>query len=410
MKKTHVLLAGVDTLLINAKQKDEQGTPKKEQQLPAIVEVQLKEWQEQAKADNHPYATAWVHEGQTLMMYPNGTSGWTFLLKNGLIDLMFGALLNNASLVRIRFSSEYLWRRGVFSAVKEVQVFLTRLLGEVLYMQLSEIHLCADVIGLTIPNNYERVFVSRAKLQRPVRESHLDKPVYRYHQLETMQFSGHGSPMSATIYNKPKEIQVKHQEKIWFYDLWKLHGWDGTLPEKSKQKDTYGLPVQDTSKIIWRIECRLKREALHEMDIEETYDALKKIPALWAYCVGHHGKKDGWLRMVSPNKDDSNRWRWETSEGWQAVQLAFSQGWRGYEDMEDVQRDRKRAINFDRAEAAIAGYATTYSAWLQDEIKPEDDVSVVFQRLYGKILKRWEEKGVDFHELRLKKQLDYHIK
>lgn len=410
MAKTQVLLAGVDTLLINAKQQDEQGILKKDQQLPAIVEVQLKEWQEQAQADNHPYATAWVHEGQTLMMYPNGTPGWTFLLKNGFIDLMFGALLNNASLVRIRFSSEYLWRRGVFSAVQEVQVFLARLFKEPLYLQLSEIHLCADVIGLAIPHQYERVFVSRAKLQRPIRESHLDQPIYRHHQLETMQFSGHGSPMSATIYNKPKEIQVKHQEKSWFFDLWKRQGWDGTLPEKSKQKDAYGLPVQDTSKIIWRVECRLKREALHEMDMEETYDALEKIPALWAYCVGHPGKKDGWLRMVLPNKQDSNRWRWKTAQAWQAVQQAFAQGWHGDEDMEDVQRTRKRAIHLERAEAAIAGYTTTYSAWLKDEITPEDDISVVFQRLYGKILERWEEQGVDFHELRLRKQFDYHLR
>ena len=78
--------------------------------------------------------------------------------------------------------------------------------------------------------------------------------------------------------------------------------------------------------------------------------------------------------------------------------------------METLQRERKREVNLDRAEAAIAGYATTYSAWLEDEITSEDDISVVLQRLYRKILERWEQQGVDFHDLRLKKQFDYHLR
>jgi hypothetical protein len=388
--KTKVLIAGVDTLILNAKQKGDDGTPKNRQALPLDVGEHLTMWQKEAKAREEPYVTPWEHETVSLKMWPTGAPGWTWLLKNGLIDLMVGAQLNKGTLARVRFSSEYLWKRGVHTAVTNTHTFLNHLFGETLYLQPAEIHLCADVTGLTIPKDYERVFVSRAKVQRPIKESYLDQPIYRYNKLETVQFSGHASPMSATIYDKPKEIQIRSHKKIWFHDLWKERGWN-------------------EDERIWRIECRLKRECLHEMDIEDASDALDKIPALWAYSVGHVGEHDGWLRMVKPNKEDSNRWRWATSDGWVAVQQAFAHGWNGYEDMTDVQRERKREISLSQAEAAIAGYTATYAAWLQDEIESSDDVSVVLTRLYEKMTDLWERKGVDFHYLRRQKQFDYHI-
>jgi len=257
-------------------------------------------------------------------------------------------------------------------------------------LQPSEIHICADVAGLRIPHEYERVFVSRAAKWRPVKASQLDQPVYRYHRLETLQFSGHGSPVSVSIYNKRTEIEQKSRDKTWFYDLWSKHGWDGETP-------------------VWRVECRLKREALHEMDIEETYQAVDRVPALWSYCVGHPGQTDGWVRMVHPNTQDSNRGRWKTASAWVNVQKAFEGTWRESEDMEDIQRRRKREVNLDRAEKAIAGYTTTYAAWLQDEVGPNDDASVVLQRLYDKMTQYWQRNGVDFQTLRLKKQYVYHI-
>src|SRR5690242_10884495 len=110
-----------------------------------------------------------------------------------------------------------------------------------------------------------------------------------------------------------------------------------------------------------------------------------------------------------PNSKDRNRWRWETSEGWRVVQQAFTQGWNAYEDMTDLQRERKRTINLDQAEAAIAGYTATYAAWLKEEVSPQDDVSVVMKQLYDQITQRWERQGVDFQYLRRRKQFDYHI-
>jgi hypothetical protein len=83
--------------------------------------------------------------------------------------------------------------------------------------------------------------------------------------------------------------------------------------------------------------------------------------------------------------------------------------WQGCRDIEALQRQRKREVNLERAEKAIGGYAATYGAWLKDELGPDDDVSIVFQRLYGKILDHWEKQGVDFQTLRQKKQFLYHL-
>ena len=187
--KTKVLLAGVDTLILNAKQKGEDGKPKKIQALPFDVGEHLQEWQQEAKAKEDPYVTPWKHETVSLKMWPTGAPGWTWLLKNGLIDVMIGAQLNKGTLARVRFSSEYLWKRGVHAALKNTHTFLNGLFGETLHLQPAEIHLCADVMGLVIPRDYEQVFVSRAKVQRNSKESSLYKPIYRYKNLDNLQFS-----------------------------------------------------------------------------------------------------------------------------------------------------------------------------------------------------------------------------
>ncbi len=395
-----VVLVGVDTLVVNARssvQGDlEEGSEEEgrrllpDEALPDPLSEPLGIWLEMAKDASEPVMTTWAHEARNLLLYPHGTPTHRYLLKNGFIDLMLGPLLNHGAPARVRFSSEYLWRRGVDEALITTHAFLWELFQAEMQVQPSEIHLCADVAGLKVPRNYERVFVSRAVKWKPVKMSQLDKPIYRHHELETLQFSGHGNPISVTIYDKRAEIEHQSPEKCWFYDLWKQHGWDGKAP-------------------VWRVECRLKREALHEMDLEETYGALDQVPALWEYCVGQPGQKNGWVRMVDPNTRDTNRRRWNTTSNWVAVQKAFMQHWRNGEDIEAIQRERKRQINLDRAEKAIAGYTTTYAAWLQHELGPDDDASIVLQRLYKRMLTLWERRGTDFQAQRCKKESIYHL-
>ncbi|GCE48499.1 hypothetical protein EI42_04826 [Thermosporothrix hazakensis] len=387
------LLAGLDTVIVNVKQADENRKPIQSQEIKGEIIEALQVWQQQALNKNEPVPTAWTHEGKTLLMYPRGSATWMYLLKNGDIDLLIGSRLNTGSLARVRFSSEYLWRAGPDIAVAETEVFLTLMFQEMLYLQPSELHLAADVVGLPLSSqNYRKVFVSRARKTSEI--NRLNEAMYNGHQLETIRFSRHGNAISATIYDKCAEIELHSPGKRWFYDLWKNGGWDGE--EK-----------------VWRVECRVEREALREMLVQEArigdiYDALNKVPSIWAYCVGSPGSTEGWLRMVAPNVNDRNKWRWKTADPWKiAVQEAFTRHWRKSDDIAAIQRKRKREANLKRAEAAIAGYITTYAAW-DDSVTDDDDASVIFHKLYQQVMQKWENDGVDFQEVRAKKQLLYH--
>ena len=50
---------------------------------------------------------------------------------------------------------------------------------------------------------------------------------------------------------------------------------------------------EDTDKVIWGIEFKLKREALHELKqenvfhgLEDVYDLFDRLEVLWAYVAG----------------------------------------------------------------------------------------------------------------------------
>ena len=109
-------------------------------------------------------------------MWHKDASGWTWLLKNGFIDLMLGAHLNKGTLARVRFSSEYLWKCGPFAALKNTDAFLARLFGETLSSSNQQKYTCVQMsLGLTIPKTLMNGCLSRVpRLHRPIRESFLD--------------------------------------------------------------------------------------------------------------------------------------------------------------------------------------------------------------------------------------------
>lgn len=395
--KPLIVGVGVDTLFMNVRyaassQEPDQAVARKQQQEEHIKAIlaQLELLTLVAKDTRQPQPSPWKHEGSTLHVQSTGTVTHHHLLKNRFLTLEMGPHLQNAAPARVRFSSEYLWGRGVDNALINTHAFLSSLFDDLLELQPSEMHLCVDVAGLRIPRDHEKHFVSRATKRRLIKEPPKQEAVYHHGNLQTLQFSGRRNPISATIYDKPAEIETKSKEKRWFYPLWKERGWDGSTP-------------------VWRIECRIKREALHEMDIEEVYQAVELIPSLWAYLVGRPDNHDGWLRMVTPNPQDTNRARWDMSPPWKMIQQAFLTDWRSDVDITELQREQKRAVNLDQAEKSIAGYTTTYAAWLQEMLTPDADVSVVLHQLYERMEAIWEKRGVNFQTLREQKKTRYNL-
>src|SRR5690242_12910875 len=77
----HVLLAGVDTLVLNVRYADENSRPMR-QELPHELVEQFNGWQEEAKREEDVLPSPLCFNGETLVMYPHGAGKgqWKWLL------------------------------------------------------------------------------------------------------------------------------------------------------------------------------------------------------------------------------------------------------------------------------------------------------------------------------------------
>lgn len=382
---------GVDTLVLNVRYADATGKPKKgnDALLPDYLIECLNAWQSLAREREEPVAmSGFTFEGAALLIYPHGAGKgqWRWLITCPSFTLTISRGRLNGVIAQVRFSAPYLWshecldhRQDIWAAIMTVKGFLLGLFGSEsgrLHLQVSELHLCADLAGWDVSAcDWQHAFLSRARTRtdRP-EEPAADVAggagvaVYRGRKLATLNFGSHGSPLSCCIYNK--SLEIKTSLKLWFQDIWKLHGWDG-------------------SATVWRIEFRWRREALHEIKqegvfhgVEDVYDLEPSMLSyLWTYCAGHtqggaDGLSDGWLRYAQ-SSDDTNMARWSVHPAWSLVQSAFATE---TETVVNVQtgevldlpssslaaliRERRYEVNVKRLAQQVGGCASTLAAWL----------------------------------------------
>jgi hypothetical protein len=387
-----MLLAGVDTLVLNVRYADSELRPVK-QELPDELVEQFNLWQEQAKQEEGVIPTPLCFDGETLMVHPYGAGKgqWKWLLTCPAFNLCVSRGRLNGIVAQVRFSSQYLWscqdegKQDISIAMVAVFNFLNDVFGPLLYFQVSEVHLCADVLGWDVSScDWRDTFLSRARRRvdragSPVEEviaGSASVAVISGRKLATLEFGSHGSPLSCVIYNKSLEIRQKSHEKVWFHDLWRA----------VQHED--GSPVWDGESDVWRVEFRFKREALHELKedgvfhgIENADDLPERFEALWTYAAGHpgiasDGLPDGWLRYALPS-DDSNMARWSVHPVWLLLQGAFCSEVAEVIDTATgevssvpassigvIIRERIRRVNILRLVRQIGGCASTLSAWL----------------------------------------------
>jgi hypothetical protein len=354
---------GIDTLIVNVKTLDDQGKPAKVQTFPSQLEECLHDWQEVAREQGKPLATSMTFNDARMLMFPNSASVWKYIVKNDSLQLQMVPRLHVPALARVTFSSPYLWSHASpTDAVDEVHAFCFDLFGSDVMLQAAQVDMCVDMVGLNIPANWRKVFLSRARGKQDIGPSLKDRSFYRGAELETLLFSGHGKPVNGKLYDKTAEIKQRSPEKIWFHPIWQHNGWDGISP-------------------VWRAEFSEERECLHEQDLEDIYDALRNLKRMWAYCTQE------WLRMVTPARTP-NRARWPTSPAWKQIQGAFD----GYGDklvdaLGPLVREAKREMNIERGVVAMAGYASTLAAWMrvEDEIHPD----LLLALVADKVQERW---------------------
>ncbi len=358
-----VVNVGIDTIIVNVKSLDTQGKPEKTQVFPVRLEEMLQRWQETAREQGKPLATSMTFNDARLLMLPNGANVWKYIVKNDSIQVQMVPRLHIPALARVTFASSYLWSHASpQDAVDEVHAFCLEVFGGDVMLQAAQVDMCVDVVGFSIPPDWRKVFLSRARSKHGIGPTQKDREFYRGSKLETLVFSGHGQPVSCKMYDKIAEINQRSPDKKFFYPRWKENGWDGVAP-------------------VWRVEFSEGRECLHEQDLEDIYDALRNLKRMWAYCTQE------WLRMVIPARTP-NRARWPTSPAWTRLQRAFDlSGDTMVDALGPLVRDSKREVNIDRGVAAMAGYATTLAAWMkvEDEIDPKALLALVADR----VQERW---------------------
>lgn len=382
--------AGVDTFIANVKQLDH-DRPVNNQDLPPELAARLADWQELARLQQQPYATPYRFQRAPMLMHLGGSSTWKYIIRNSSLEIKFGARLHLGMLAKVILSSEYIWAQPTLTqALMQVQQFVERLLKMPVFLQTAQVDLCADVAGLVLPEIWERAFITKAISKNAIGEESKDREYFGGRKLETIQFSGHGRPIHAKLYNKVKEIQQRSKEKVWFFTPWRANGWDGETPV-FRYEISFERPV--FREIIIAHTCKdpdnPKGKHFHCTRIDSAYDVQPNLTRLWEY-----GTQE-WLRMVTPQKT-KNRTRWPTAPAWKLIQGAFDNYTNAdTANLGPIIRKAKLEANLDRAEAAIAGYMSTYAAW-DGSYSPDDDLSVVFSTLYQRVTERLEQRGIDF--------------
>jgi hypothetical protein len=282
---------------------------------------------------------------------------------------------------KARLSSAFLWEHEIGVALTVLYGFLAEFLHIPFTLQVSEVHLCADVAGWELSLEAMSSFITRSRskgvrlfpAETVVEDDEVDfvspsdmRLQFAGRRLATLDFSK-GAPHGCCLYDKTAEIVVSRKD--WTQAVWASNGWDG----ESR---------------VTRVEFRYKRECLREMHVEEAYAFLDQVPSLWAYSTKH------WLRHTIPN-GDPNRARWPVSPLWQLVQQASF-----FCDGTPAVRERRRVGDLTLLCQMIAGCSTSAAAFLTQVLPSQDDGTHFLIWFWDWFEGYLTEKGVSFEQIR----------
>jgi hypothetical protein len=380
-ERVRVLAQNVDTLWLNVRYADAQGQPQPRPLDNEDLLLELEDYKRQAQVAGQNVYTRWEYNGFPLWMWPRGASHAAWVLQCPYFELFVDVGKLTGVIARVKVASAALWESPVETVVVGIEHFLTEFLGTAsLHLQVSELHVAADLVGLPEELPWQQVVITRARAarlhlaieereardglaqempprpqRRPGRSVSMRLPAatveearYLGHRLQTVTWGTHASQVSAQLYDKCAELQ--RSGKQWLVACWRARGWDG----QSR---------------VWRLEFRLRRRALAEFGIEDPYQLEEQLPGLWAALVGSPGQADGWLRLVLPRRDQ-NRTRWPVAPAWRQVQhwtLVTAQEQARCQEAVPLERRDRCHRRLQQAYASLTGYLLTVAAWLVQE-------------------------------------------
>jgi hypothetical protein len=366
--------ANIDTWILNVKG-----------DLPEALGEALDRLKGLSQEADEDVPTPWTFDGQTLFIKAHGSGRqWRWILHCPSLHLDIGRGRLNHIVGKARLAAAFLWEHGPDIALTALFDFLVTLYGEDFSLQVSEVHLCADVAGWELSLEDAGAFITRGHN----RTTHVEgddtddnageafvAPTFEVNmtgrRCTGYEFSK-GAAHSCCLYDKTKEITVSRKD--WMRAVWERNGWDGQAQ-------------------VTRVEFRYKRECLRELGVEEAYDFLDQLPGLWAYSSAQ------WLRHTVPTSD-TNRGRWEASPLWRAIQEADFFG-RGVPAV----RERRRVGELKLICQMLAGCSITAAAYLTGQLPNTDNGADFLTWFYDWMEDYHRDKGLTFREVRDSKRL-----
>jgi hypothetical protein len=348
---------------------------------------QLEDLKRRSQEAEEDLPTSWQFAGEVLFIKPHGAGRqWRWILHSPSIHVDVGLGRLTHIVAKARLASAFLWEHEIGTALTLLYGFLADFLQVPFTLQVSEVHLCVDVVGWELSLDDISAFITRSRsrglrLGSEAADEELDASLetaglftaptelrlqFAGRRLATLDFSK-GAPHACCLYDKTAEIAVSRKD--WMQAVWTTNGWD-------------------SESRVTRVEFRYKRECLREMKVEEAYTFLDQVPSLWAYSTKQ------WLRHTIPN-GDPNRARWPISSVWQLIQQASF-----FCDGTPAVRERRRAGDLTLLCQMIAGCSTSAAAFLT-EVLPSGDDGTHFLIWFWDWLERYlQEKGVSFEQVR----------
>ena len=132
-----VVGANIDTWLINVKGK-----------LPDRLAEELDFLKEASQEADEDIPTRWSFAGETLFIRAHGSGRqWRWILHCPSLHLDIGRGKLNHIIGKARLSAAFLWEHEVGEALHLLYSFLAGVYGDSFTLQVSEVHLCADIAG-----------------------------------------------------------------------------------------------------------------------------------------------------------------------------------------------------------------------------------------------------------------------
>lgn len=261
---------------------------------------QLADAKEKAKEENGPVTISFTEHGDMVFnAHPTGRKGgYAFHISRSDVNIFFSTRKDHTTPnVWVDIGSLSCWSPGYQAITEEVENLIHHLGGHIVKNVVSEVHLCADFIGLDLEElpidrydhwitraNRFHCYQDRAKFSGITLTQNLGELPEGDRASVMIRESGitFGSgDIMLRIYDKTLELKRNPTKQSVFASVWQKENFD--------------------DQPVTRVEYQLRRDVLKQMKVDSLRDLQRKRAGVWRYCTMK------WTRFSLDPVDRHNR-------------------------------------------------------------------------------------------------------